>query len=110
MRQVAEQVARGARRALVDIELALARMCAGTYGRCRACDADIPLTLLMAIPQATSCLGCRRAFDVSGDDPKGPVVHSRASTEVLDQPRTAVRRHRDVPPNRLRTRARRPRS
>jgi RNA polymerase-binding transcription factor DksA len=53
-------VAAGARRALADIELALARMDDGSYGRCRACDAPIPSALLTAIPTTTSCLACHR--------------------------------------------------
>jgi DnaK suppressor protein len=53
-------VAAGARQALADIELALARMNDGTYGRCRACDADIPLAVLTAIPKTTLCQTCHR--------------------------------------------------
>ena len=57
----------GARRALNDIELALARLRTGDYGRCRRCDLDIPLAVLDAIPQTTLCLPCGR----SGDDAQG---------------------------------------
>jgi DnaK suppressor protein len=56
--EVRALVAAGARKALADIELALARMNDGTYGRCRACDADIPLAVLTAIPKTTLCQGC----------------------------------------------------
>jgi RNA polymerase-binding transcription factor DksA len=56
--QVRALVAAGARQALADIELALARMNEGTYGRCRACDADIPLAVLTAIPTTTVCQAC----------------------------------------------------
>jgi RNA polymerase-binding transcription factor DksA len=56
--EVRALVAAGARQALADIELALARMNEGTYGRCRACDADIPLAVLTAIPKTTLCQGC----------------------------------------------------
>jgi DnaK suppressor protein len=51
-------VAVGARRALADIELALARMGTGRYGCCRTCGADIPLLVLEAIPKSTLCLAC----------------------------------------------------
>jgi DnaK suppressor protein len=51
-------VAAGARQALADIELALARMTEGTYGRCRVCDADIPHAVLTAIPKTTLCQAC----------------------------------------------------
>jgi DnaK suppressor protein len=56
--QVRVAVAAGARLALADIELALARMKAGNYGRCRVCDADIPLAVLTAIPKTTLCRSC----------------------------------------------------
>jgi DnaK suppressor protein len=56
--EVRTLVAAGARQALTDIELALARMNEGTYGRCRACDADIPLAVLTAIPKTTLCQAC----------------------------------------------------
>jgi RNA polymerase-binding transcription factor DksA len=51
-------VAAGARQALADIDLALARMNDGSYGRCRACDDVIPLAVLTAIPRTTLCLSC----------------------------------------------------
>jgi DnaK suppressor protein len=56
--EVRALVAAGARQALADIELALARMNDGSYGRCRACDAAIPLAVLTAIPKTTLCLAC----------------------------------------------------
>ena len=59
--EVQALVESGARRALDDIELALARLRTGDYGRCRRCDVDIPLAVLDAIPQTTLCLPCRRA-------------------------------------------------
>lgn len=58
-REVDGVLAAGARRALGDIELALARMDAGRYGFCRSCGAAIPLALLGAIPKTTLCLACR---------------------------------------------------
>ena len=58
-REVDAVLAAGARRALGDIELALARMDAGRYGFCRSCGAAIPLALLGAIPKTTLCLACR---------------------------------------------------
>jgi RNA polymerase-binding transcription factor DksA len=57
--EVRALVVAGARQALADIELALTRMNDGTYGRCRFCEADIPSTVLTAIPATTSCLACQ---------------------------------------------------
>ena len=59
-REVAALMADGARRAMADIELALASMTAGHYGCCHACHADIPLAVLEVIPQARLCLSCQR--------------------------------------------------
>jgi DnaK suppressor protein len=61
LQEIRAMVAAGARQALADIELALARMDDGTYGRCRVCDAGIPPAVLTAIPATTVCPSCRRA-------------------------------------------------
>lgn len=60
-REVGALVANGARRAMADIELALASMVAGHYGCCHACHTDIPLAVLEVIPQARLCLACQRS-------------------------------------------------
>lgn len=56
--EVRALVEAGARRALDDIELALDRIRTGGYGRCRACDVDIALAVIEAIPRTTLCLRC----------------------------------------------------
>jgi RNA polymerase-binding transcription factor len=56
--EVRDMVTAAARQALADIELALIRMKDGNYGRCRACDAAIPLAVLTAIPTTTLCRSC----------------------------------------------------
>ena len=63
VREVEALVAAGARRALADIEVALARMQAGRYGYCRMCGADIPVVVLDAIPATTVCLACQQSTD-----------------------------------------------
>jgi DnaK suppressor protein len=70
----------GARQALADIELALARMNDGSYGQCRVCNADIPRAVLTAIPTTTLCLACR---------PRPPVQH-RTGDEKDDTGRTST--------------------
>ena len=59
LREVDALIAAGARRALNDIELALARMHASRYGYCRTCGLGIPLVVLEAIPKTTLCLACQ---------------------------------------------------
>jgi len=47
-----------ARRALVDIDHAAARLSAGRFGFCEQCGADIPVARLATIPEARYCPGC----------------------------------------------------
>ena len=48
-----------ARDSLAQIERALARMEAGTYGTCARCAAAIPEGRLEAMPEADLCVGCK---------------------------------------------------
>jgi DnaK suppressor protein len=43
---------------LAQIETALERLVAGTYGRCAACGAPITPSRLAALPYATRCVTC----------------------------------------------------
>ena len=65
LREIEALVTAGARRALTDIELALARMRTGHYGCCRLCGTGIPLAVLEAIPKTTLCLACQRPVEHS---------------------------------------------
>jgi RNA polymerase-binding transcription factor DksA len=49
------------RRELEGIEAALARLDAGTYGRCARCDETIPPARLAAAPAAATCADCAAA-------------------------------------------------
>ena len=44
---------------LVEIDAALGRIKAGTYGTCTACEEAIPLARLQAMPSAHFCIGCQ---------------------------------------------------
>ena len=57
-RELAEAAAARAREAIDDIEHALERVAAGTYGACDACGDPIPLERLEAIPHAHLCVAC----------------------------------------------------
>jgi len=48
-----------AERSVEEIDEALARMDAGTYGRCVDCDEPIPAERLEAVPAAPTCLRCK---------------------------------------------------
>jgi len=49
------------KREIEAIDLALARIETGSYGRCQGCGKDIPLARLQALPTATTCLICGEA-------------------------------------------------
>lgn len=46
-----------------DIEAALERMAAGSYGRCTVCGDAIPFSRLSAYPTAKRCLPCQQAHE-----------------------------------------------
>ena len=62
-RELAEAGAQRAEEALSEIEDALTRLLAGTYGSCEGCGAAVPFERLEAIPAARFCVACpaRRA-------------------------------------------------
>jgi RNA polymerase-binding transcription factor DksA len=51
-------VSDGVRREIADIDAALARIQAGSYGRCLNCGGPLGLQRLRAIPEARFCLAC----------------------------------------------------
>jgi len=44
---------------LVEVEHALGKIAAGTYGRCDSCGKEIEMARLDALPQASLCLSCK---------------------------------------------------
>ena len=48
-----------ARAAVEEIDRALAKIDAGTYGRCERCGNDIPEARLEALPHASLCVACK---------------------------------------------------
>ncbi|MHB1341108.1 MAG: TraR/DksA family transcriptional regulator [Coriobacteriia bacterium] len=48
-----------AREILSQIDAALERMEAGTYGMCKRCGAEIPVERLEAVPAAELCITCK---------------------------------------------------
>lgn len=49
------------RQLLSDVRAALARVEAGTYGRCERCGADIAPERMEAVPTASLCIACKAA-------------------------------------------------
>jgi RNA polymerase-binding transcription factor DksA len=50
-----------ARRRLADVEEALARLTAGSFGRCEQCGSEIPTDELSAVPETRYCPDCAAA-------------------------------------------------
>jgi DnaK suppressor protein len=55
---------RGTERTLDQVDEALERMEAGTYGFCDRCGQEIDFARLKAIPQATLCMSCRKLAEI----------------------------------------------
>ena len=54
---------RGKERTLEQVDKALERMGAGTYGICERCGEPIDFARLKAIPQATLCMSCQKVAE-----------------------------------------------
>ena len=52
-------VASDAQARVAEIDAALSRVDAGTYGTCEACGKPIPKARLEALPEATLCVSCK---------------------------------------------------
>jgi RNA polymerase-binding transcription factor DksA len=59
-REVDDTLEENAEHVAREIDIALARIDEGTYGRCAVCGAEIPEERLAAVPYATLCIEDRR--------------------------------------------------
>ena len=59
-REVDESLEENAEQLVHEIDIAVARIDAGTYGTCARCGQPIPEERLEAVPYATLCLDCKR--------------------------------------------------
>jgi len=73
MGEISSQLAEVENRELKNIELAIEKMNAGTYGKCDGCKCNIPLARLHALPYAAHCIKCKLAAERAGVEP-GEVV------------------------------------
>jgi DnaK suppressor protein len=64
--EISSQLAEVESRELAHIENALEQMREGRYGVCEACETNIPLARLQALPYATLCIQCQREAEKSG--------------------------------------------
>lgn len=61
--EISSKLAEVESRELANIEVALERIKAGTYGLCEVCNSKISMARLTALPYATSCIDCQRAAE-----------------------------------------------
>jgi len=64
--EIASTLAELEARELAQIERALRRLKAGTYGKCEVCAVKIPVARLNALPFSTLCVKCQREMEVEG--------------------------------------------
>jgi DnaK suppressor protein len=63
-----------ARRKLADVEEALGRLTAGTFGSCEQCGSAIPAGLLTAAPETRYCPRCDAPFPEAGQSGVRPLA------------------------------------
>jgi DnaK suppressor protein len=64
--EIASTLAELESKELAQIERALRRLKAGTYGKCEACNISIPVARLNALPFSTLCVKCQREMEADG--------------------------------------------
>jgi DnaK suppressor protein len=64
--EIASTLAELESRELAQIERALRRLKAGTYGKCEVCSITIPVARLNALPFSTLCVKCQRDMEADG--------------------------------------------
>lgn len=81
--EISSQLAEVESRELSSIDKALERMREGSYGKCEACNANIPLMRLQALPYAVLCIDCQREAEKQGIDVSN---HVADWSQILDIP------------------------
>lgn len=64
--EIASTLAELEAKELAQIERALRRLKAGTYGQCEICSVKIPVARLNALPFSTLCIKCQREMEAEG--------------------------------------------
>lgn len=64
--ELSSQLAELEAKELVQVERAIRRLKAGTYGKCEGCQVKIPVARLGALPYSTLCIKCQREFERDG--------------------------------------------
>lgn len=64
--EIASTLAELEAKELAQIERAIRRLKAGTYGKCEVCSVKIPIARLNALPFSTLCVKCQREMEAEG--------------------------------------------
>jgi DnaK suppressor protein len=64
--EIASTLAELESKELAQIERALRRLKAGSYGKCEVCALTIPVARLNALPYSTLCVKCQREMEAEG--------------------------------------------
>ena len=64
--EIASKLAELEAKELAQVERALKRLKAGTYGKCEVCACKIPVIRLNALPYSTLCIKCQREIESEG--------------------------------------------
>ena len=64
--EIASTLAELEAKELAQVERAIRRLKNGTYGKCEACAAKIPVARLNALPFSTVCIKCQREIESEG--------------------------------------------
>ncbi|MFO0809917.1 MAG: TraR/DksA family transcriptional regulator [Gemmataceae bacterium] len=62
--EIASQLAELEAKELRQVEWAIKKIKAGTYGSCESCQAKIPVARLNALPYCTLCVNCQREHEI----------------------------------------------
>lgn len=84
--EVTSTLVRGAEAVVAEIDAALLRIEAGTFGLCQQCDNSIDLGRLKALPRASLCMLCHLAGetnDLFRPPPYAPAVRLRVFPSLL---------------------------
>lgn len=79
--ELSSQLADIESRELSQIEVALQRMSAGTYGRCELCAKPITMPRLQALPYAATCIACQRQSEEAGYRDRSRLSFGRVGDE-----------------------------
>lgn len=83
-RELMAELANADARDLRQINEAIARADEGAHGVCSACQQNIPIIRLKALPYATRCVRCQESFDAGEASERSGTGSSKVETEKVE--------------------------